>query len=355
LLLFLKYVFNLGITLQPKRLFTFQIEPLQPLPKMKLTLCFLITFLSVGTWAQSSVSPIMLDDIHYYVGDTATRKEANDFFRGTFGARAMKEQDINPLTFIDFLQIGHGQSTINVSSPGPFPGIKVGDPKRWQREKLTPSMLTPPQYGVHWLALATPNLKKAVKELNKKGVKFKGEVVLPMDGNTLALALWTFDYNLIVLVERKGLKIKTPYAIDHLQLLVKNLEDNLKFYQEVLNAEILNKKERSAELLIGGHKFILSEPEVLGFDRQVVLKRSPRVFLPNIDHIGFLYANTDSLNTHVNSLVEKGYNFLMKPARMNFYEKPTPYTFCILMSPDGLQIELETEDGRINARTMVKK
>jgi hypothetical protein len=37
-----------------------------------------------------------------------------------------------------------------------------------------------------------------------------------------------------------------------------------------------------------------------------------------------------------------------------YYDKPTPYTFCILMSPDNLQIELEQEDGRTGGRTMYK-
>jgi catechol 2,3-dioxygenase-like lactoylglutathione lyase family enzyme len=322
------------------------------------TLYFCLALLFWGAFWPAKASaqgPIWLDDIHYYVGDSATRQTANQFFIRQLGARAMAEQPINPLAFIDFLQIRPNQSTVNISSPGPFPGIRVGDPKRWQRERLESNKLTPPMYGVRWLALSTPNIRKSIAALKKAGIEFADQVKLPTDPSATAIAFWGFDYNLFVLVERKKEKGKTPYGIDHLQLLVNNLEDNIKFYEVVLGGVVLQKKERSAEMQIGNHRFILSEPEALGYERNLVLERNARKFLPNVDHLGFLYPQTEELIQHTDFLLSKGVPFLMKPTRMNYYDKPTPYTFCILMSPDGLQIELETEDGRTGPRTIAKK
>jgi catechol 2,3-dioxygenase-like lactoylglutathione lyase family enzyme len=313
-------------------------------------LSFLLLISFLNGFAQK---PIILDDIHYYVSDSSKRQVAKDYFKTFFQGREMAEQPMNPLTFIDFVSLRPDESTINISSPGPFPGIKVGDPKRWEREKIAPDPKNPPMYGVRWLAINTKSIKKTVKKLLKAGYDFAMEdFTLPTEPDVNAVAMWGFDYNIIVLVERPKMKAKTPFGIDHLQLLVKNLEDNIKFYQDVLSAEVLEKTGRSAVLKIGNHKFVLSEPEVLGLSREQVIERDPKKFVANIDHLGFLYEDVEPAFYGAKA---NNYKIVMEPRPLMVYDKPTPYTFCILMSPDNLQIELEEEEGRTAARKMYKE
>lgn len=316
----------------------------------KHLLIYLLFFISANIFAQK---PIMLDDIHYYVSDSSVREVANNYFKTFFKGRAMAEQDVNPLSFIDFISIRPDESTINISSPGPFPGVKVGDPKRWLRENIKPSASNPPMYGVRWLAFNTKSIRKTVKKLLKSGYTFAMEdFTLPTEPDVNAVAMYGFDYNIIVLVERpKMKKQKTEFGIDHLQLLVNNLEENVKFYQTVLSAEIIDKKERSTVLKIGNHKFVLSEPEALGLVREQVVERDPKKFVANIDHLGFLY---DEIEPAFYGAKANNYKVIMEPKTLMYYDKPTPYTFCILMSPDNLQIELEQEEGRTTARKIYK-
>jgi catechol 2,3-dioxygenase-like lactoylglutathione lyase family enzyme len=314
---------------------------------------FIIFYLIIAALNLNAQKPIILDDIHYYVSDSSVREVANNYFKTFFKGRAMKEQDVNPLSFIDFISLRPDESTINISSPGPFPGVKVGDPKRWLRENVKPSASNPPMYGVRWLAFNTKSIRKTVKKLLKAGYQFAAEdFTLPTEPDVNAVAMYGFDYNIIVLVERpKMKKMKTEFGIDHLQLLVNNLEDNVKFYQTVLAAEVIDKKERSTVLKIGNHKFVLSEPEALGLVREQVVERDPKKFVANIDHLGFLY---DEIEPAFYGAKANNYKVIMEPKTLMYYDKPTPYTFCILMSPDNLQIELEQEEGRTTARKMYK-
>jgi catechol 2,3-dioxygenase-like lactoylglutathione lyase family enzyme len=316
----------------------------------KYFIIYLLIFYSKNALSQK---PIMLDDIHYYVSDTSVRDVANNYFKTFFKGRAMAEQGLNPLSFIDFISLRPDESTLNISSPGPFPGVKVGDPKRWLREKIIPSPSNPPMYGVRWLAINTKSIHKTVKKLLNAGYEVAIEdFTLPTEPNVNAVAMYGFDYNIIVLVERpKMKKSKTPFGIDHLQLLVKNLEDNVMFYQTVLGAEIIDKKDRSTVLKIGNHRFVLSEPEALGLTREQVVERDPKKFVANIDHLGFLY---DEVEPAFYGAKANNYKVVMEPKMLMYYDKPTPYTFCILMSPDNLQIELEQEDGRTGGRTVYK-
>ena len=297
--------------------------------------------------------PILLDDIHYYVSDSTMREVANNYFKTFFKGRAMAEQSINPLAFTDFISLRPDESTINISSPGPFPGVQLDESKKWYREKVTPSASNPPMFGVRWLAFNTKNIRKTVKKLLKAGYTFAMEdFTLPTEPDVNAVAMYGFDYNIIVLVERpKMKKQKTEYGIDHLQLLVNNLEENVKFYQTVLAAEIIDKKERSTVLKIGNHRFVLSEPEALGLVREQVVERDPKKFVANIDHLGFLY---DEIEPAFYGAKANNYRVIMEPKQLIYFDKPTPYTFCILMSPDNLQIELEQEDGRTSARKTYK-
>jgi catechol 2,3-dioxygenase-like lactoylglutathione lyase family enzyme len=316
----------------------------------KYFIIYLLIFYSKNALSQK---PIMLDDIHYYVSDTSVREVANNYFKTFFKGRAMAEQGLNPLSFIDFISLRPDESTLNISSPGPFPGVKVGDPKRWLREKIIPSPSNPPMYGVRWLAINTKSIRKTVKKLLKAGYQFAAEdFTLPTEPDVNAVAMYGFDSNIIVLVERpKMKKTKTPFGIDHLQLLVKNLEVNVKFYQDVLGAEIIDKKDRSTVLKIGNHRFVLSEPEALNLSREQVVERDSKKFVANIDHLGFLF---DEIEPAFYAAKANNYKVIMEPRMLMYYEKPTPYTFCIIMSPDNLQIELEQEDGRTGGRTVYK-
>ncbi|MCU0467580.1 MAG: VOC family protein [Arcicella sp.] len=319
---------------------------------MKEKLLILIIIALLVNIESNAQKPIMLDDIHYYVSDSTVRNTAVNYFKNFFKGREMAEQPINPLSFIDFISLRPDESTLNISSPGPFPGIKVGDPKRWERDKVKPDPKNPPMYGVRWLAINTKSIRKTVKQLLKEGYEFAaGDFTLPTEPNVNAVAMYGFDYNIIVLVERPQLKSKSTFGIDHLQLIVKNLEENVKFFQDVLAAEIIDKKERSTVLKVGNHKFVLSEPEALGLSREQVVERDPKKFVANIDHLGFLY---DDIEPAFYAAKANNYKIVMEPQQMMYFEKPTPYTFCILMSPDNLQIELEQEEGRVTARKLYK-
>ena len=92
------------------------------------------------------------------------------------------------------------------------------------------------------------------------------------------------------------------------------------------------------------------QPAALGLERDKVIKRDPKLFRSNIDHIGFLYA--DATPAYENA-AKLGYQFLLKPTLFNYFDKPTPYAFGILFSPDGLQVEMYTEVGRIGPRTVI--
>lgn len=293
--------------------------------------------------------PILLDGIHYYVSDSVTRDIAVDYFKTFFKGRAMAEQKMNPLSFMDFISIRPDESTLNISSSAPFLEMKLADTTPLLREKVKPSASNSPMYGVRWVAFNTKSIRKTVKKLLKAGYNFAAtDFTLPTEPEVNAVAMYSFDNNIIVLVERpKMKKQKTDFGIDHLQLLVNNLEDNVKFYQTVLAAEIIDKKERSTVLKVGKQLFVLSEPEALGLVREQVVERNPKKFVANIDHLSFLY---DEIEPAFYGAKANNYNVIIEPRQMMYHDKPTPYTFCIVMSPDNLQIELLQEEGRTTAR-----
>ena len=298
---------------------------------------------------KDSLAPIMLDDIHYY---TLNRDACNTFFEKNFGTRAMREESPNPFKFIDFQLVRPQQSTINISASGPFPGIAVGDPKRWERKNITPSKENPPKYGVHWLAFTTKDLEASKNQLLNNGAEIIDDHFQLPHTNAKSILLYGPDYNLLVITEDKNDHAITPYGIDHLLLLVSNLAENQKFFKDVFQAKQLSKGDHYVILEIAKHKFILTEPEGLNIDRKIVDKRDPAVFKPDIDHLGFLFENIMPAYTHA---VDKGYEFLSSPIKINYYDKPTLYTFAITFSPDGLQCELYQETGRTASRTTYKE
>lgn len=311
---------------------------------------FCLLFLYFDLTAQK---PILLDDIHYYVSDSSVRGVAVNYFKTFFKGQTMVEQQMNPLPFIDYISLCPEEATLSISTSGPFAGLNEDNPKRWIREKVKPSASNAPMYGVHWVAFNTKSIEKTVRKLLKAGYNFALEnFTLPTEPEVNAVAMYGFDYNIIVLVERPEMKkMKAEFCIDHLQLLVNNLEDNVKFYQTVLAAEIIDKKERSTVLKIGNHTFVLSEPEALGLVREQVKVRDPKKFVANIDHLGFLY---DEIEPAFYGAKANHYQIIMEPKPMMFYNKPTPYTICILMSPDNFQIELQQEEGRTTGRKIYK-
>ncbi len=310
---------------------------------------FLIALLAVGSAAAQQ--PLLFDDIHYYQTDRAA---ANAFYKTNLAAKPMREQPVNPLTFLDFLEIRPGDATVSISGQGPFEGVKIGDPKRGQRQLVAPQA-GQYVYGMLWLALRTSSMEKTLKALAGRRVPIaRLAAKLPFEPGARNLAAYGPDYNLVMLVERPDDRGATPFGVDHIQMLCEDLEANVKFYTEVLGAKLLDRKGKSAKLQVAQHVLVLSEPEDLGLKREQVQKKDRGKFFPGPDLFGFLYDEA-GLKAATDSAVAKGYRFLMPPTRMNFYEKPTPYTFAILFSPDNFPIELHTEDNRTGPRTMYVK
>lgn len=291
-----------------------------------------------------SLKPVMVDDIHYY---TLDRDKMNQFFIEHFAARPMAQKG-KPLNFIDFLSVNPDQSTLNISAQGPFPGIAVVDSSRWQRETVQPRADLPPMYGVHWLAFKTKDLAKVQQDFEAKGLTFESkDFKLPHDPEAKAFSVWAPDYNRVVVVERPDYEGETPFAIDHIQLLVGDKEANVKFFEEVFYGKVQKEQDGLAIMEVAKHRFVIAEAAALGISVDAVVKRDPKEFRPNIDHIGFQYADP---RLPYEAAKAKGYKFSLAPIRMRYYQKETSYRFAIVFSPDSLQFEMYSEDGRIGPR-----
>ena len=301
----------------------------------------------------SAQKPIVLDYIHYYVRYSPMRENSKDYFKTFFQGREMAQRPNNSLDFIDLISLRPNESTINISTYGEVSGLPPTYNENWSKTVATPKGKKALSYGVRWLAINTVNIRKTVRKLLKAGYGFAAtNFTLPTEPSVNAVAMYGFDDNIIVLVERPNMKKQeTEFGIDHIQLLVSNLEDNVRFYQNVLAAEIISKKERSTVLKIGNHTFVLSEPEAMGLVREQVVEHESQKNLTNNIRLGFLY---DEIEPAFYGAKANGYRIMMEPQPLMYFNKPTPYSFCIVMSPDNLQIELEQEDGRTNARRFYK-
>ena len=286
-----------------------------------IVFCFII--ISFNTVAQK---PILLDNIHYYVSDPSVQNLAVDYFVTFFKGREMAEQVTNPLPFIDIISLRPDEATLNISSPEPLSSIRLAVTNPLSREKVKLSATIIPMYGVRWVAFNTTNIRSTVRKLLKAGYTFAAEnFILPTEPEVNAVAMYGFDNNIIVLVERPNMKnMKTEFGIDHLQLLVNNLEDNVKFYQTVLAAQVIDKIDRSTVLKIGNTRFVLSEPEALGLVREGVIKRDLNKFVPNVDHLGFLY---DEIEPAFYGAKANNYIIPVEPRQMIYNKEPTPYTY----------------------------
>ncbi len=291
-------------------------------------------------------TPLILDNMHYYVQDrVATRR----FFQENFQAQVAQQQ-APALKFMDFLILNPEQGTINISGRGPFEGIAVGDLSKWEKEIVKPAPDLPPTYGVYWIALKTRDLDKAIQSLKAHQVEFISEdFPLPSEPNVPAAMLWTPDYERIVMIERSAYEGKTPYALDHLLLLVSDLNLHQSFFQDIFQAEVISQKNQFTHLKIADFDLHLAEPNGIGLDEQTVKFREKDKFYFGIDRFVFLY---EDIKPAYEAAQAKGYKFLFPPMGMEYFEESTPYEFTIFYTPDQFQLEMTSEQGRSGPRAV---
>lgn len=297
---------------------------------------------------QPETPPIMLDNIHYFVSDP---KAAKEFFVKHFQAKPLARPDKNPLSFIDYLEVRPEQASIAISPRGPYQGMYMQeDPIRWKRTSVKVSAKTPPTYGVHWLALRTESIKYSLKSLEAQGVKvISTEVDIPGESSKAAM-IWGPEYTRIVIIQRNREKSQeTLYGIDHVMLLVENLEKNINFFKDVYNGEILKRNNLYCKMKVGDHILIMAVPEALNIPSSTVHRMDTMQFRPGIEQIGFLYKDPQPA---YQSAAIKGYEFNLRPSRLIYRNKPTPYITAITHSPEGIYCEMYAEDGREGPRTV---
>ena len=91
----------------------------------------------------------------------------------------------------------------------------------------------------------------------------------------------------------------------------------------------------------------MSDPEGMDLNRAEIHERSSAQFRFEADHIGFLFAD---IHPAVEAAKAKGRRFTVEPTRLEYFGKPTRYTYAVIESPDGLPFELVMEDGRTGGR-----
>ena len=273
------------------------------------------------------------------------RAATERFWKEAFGAREMAHPGPRAIAFITFLNLGPGEGSIMISPPGPFEGMAVGDPGRWRREVVPVTPDLPPAFGVHWVGVRTGSLTVAVSRLKAAGIRAREGVRLPAEPLARAALVLDPDDNLVAVVERAG---ATGFGFDHLQLLVGSVDENERFFRDVLAGEVGDRRSGTTVMRVGGAAIVLSEPEGLGLRRPDVQPRDPSKFRYGIDHISFLYADA---RTAAESARAKGYRFPLEPRVLTYFGEPTVYTFGFTLSPDGLQCEMLTEEGRRGPRT----
>ena len=307
--------------------------------------------LAVSAAAQTApdTQPRNFDEIHYFLRDRAAGVR---FFEQAFGARLMLHPGRRPLEFIDILNLRPGEPSINVSAKGPYPGMGVlADPKRWQRTVVEPSPDQPPVYGVYWLGIRTPSLEGALRRVSQAGARVRTRSLrIPGEPKARAALVVGPDENLFAIVERpEPADPRFPFAFDHLQLLVKSVADNERFFTDLYAGEVTLRERGSAVMKIAGATLRLSEPEALGLRRAAVLPRDPAVFRYGVDHVSFLYEDATPAYQAARA---KGRSFLFEPRPLLYFGEPTEYQFGVALSPDGLGCEMLSEKGRRGPRVV---
>lgn len=285
-------------------------------------------------------APLRLEEIHYYLTNPAS---AILFLESHFEAREVVQPGTPRLHYITMLALEPDEGVFQLSPPGPFDGIVDGDPKQWSKEMVPPAVNLPARYGVYWVGIRTTSLKKAMQKIESRGVTVQEHrLVLPIDPRAKAASIYGPDLNVFALVERPRRHSDTgEFGLDHVQLLVKNVAENVRFFEEVFAAQVQGKSEHQAFLTIGGFPLALSDPEGLDLVRADVQERSPSQFRFEADHLSFLYSD---IHPAVDAAIAKGRKFAQQPARLEYFGKPTAYTYAVINSPDGLPFELVMHD-----------
>ncbi|RMG61318.1 MAG: VOC family protein, partial [Bacteroidetes bacterium] len=294
---------------------------------------------------ENPLRPIMLDAVQYYVNDP----EAFDPVFLTYMQAGMPQQAEPALPFLRLYQFRPGQPTLQLSAPGPWPGLREQQAS-WERTRLEPRPENALRYGVYWVAFATRSLAGTIGDLSDAGVSWLSQSYrLPQEPTAQAALMWGPDYTQMVFVERPGDRGATPYAIDHLMLLVEDMAAQTTFFQDALGGEVVQQEAHLAMVMVGGIPLVLAEPEALGLKRQTVARRDPAVFRPGIEQLAFLYRELEPVTDY---LREAGFPLTMPPTRLVYAEKETPYTMAQTLTPDSLPILLIQEEGRLGPREM---
>ena len=290
--------------------------------------------------------PLMLDEVHYYLTDPSS---AVLFFETHFGARQLAHPGALPLKFVTILGLEPEEGAIEISPPGPFEGMTDPDAGRWNKQLVEPSTTLPARYGVYWLALRTTSIKKTVLKLESRGVYLQERnLILPIDPKAKAASIYGPNFNVFALVERPKRHGDTgEFGLDHIQLLVKNVDENVRFFVDVFGAAVVNRWEHGAIVSVAGFPIAMSDPVGLDLDPKEVQERTLDKFRFEADHLSFLYSD---IHPAVEAAIAKGRKCAVPPTRMEYFGKPTPYTFAVIESPDGFPIELTSEDGRVGPR-----
>ena len=291
--------------------------------------------------------PLMLDEVHYYLTDPAS---AIRFFETHFGAHELTHPGSLPLRFITMLGLEPGEGVIDFSPPGPYDGFEEPTARRWSGDFIAPAKNLAPRYGVFWLGLRTTSLKKTMEKLESRGVAIQERhMILPGDYRAKAATVYGPDFNLLTIVERpKRHGDVGEYGLDHVQLLVKNVEANAHFLEDVFSAQVASRSEHTAIVTIADFTVVLSDPEALELNPADVQEHVATHIRFEADHLSFLFSD---LRPAVDAAIAKGRKFAVMPRRMEYYGKATPYTYAVIDSPDGLPFELISEDGRTGPRT----
>ncbi len=276
-----------------------------------------IVLLRLPSVAQQSVK---FDDIKYHFNDPEKCRKVISIWELGFKSRLLHN-----------LNHTDTQTSRMILNPNE-PSVQV---KQIKNVLLSdPSALS---YGFHWVAIATKNLKKTVADLTRQGCTVgNSNLILPTEREANAVLMTTEDGHSIVLVQRE--EGNNQFNIDHVQLMVRNLEANISFFQKILGASLLRKKDRSATLQIGNQKIILSEPEALGWMREeVTIPQDANLGIS----LGFLCEDLEPIY-----YAAKGNHFPTLSEPKNELGNDIAYITCVVLSPDNVPIELKEEDER---------
>ncbi len=311
---------------------------------------FLLNYLTVVTQAEDApVRPIHLDDIHYITSDEV---ETIGFFKEKLLACEMA-QPSRPLDFIRFLSVRENDPSLTVNSAPYSTERDAARANSWRFKRLVPRQPDSGIYwGVYWVAFGHANLDSARQSFPEDAIR---NIQLPHAPSLTALQVNGPDNLPIVLVERP--QSGPAFHIDHLMLLVSDVDETTQFFSQIFEAKVLETSDRMAILQVADATLVLTEPATLGIDRKRMIPRPKSVFGPlkdgkqtltevlgSVDHLGFLYQDIEKLVTQAQ---DRGYNPLYPPFSYNYAGQKSPYAVTAFTAPDGFNIEAVQPAGRI--------